>query len=107
MADDHDYPVRDRDRPPTHPGALLREQVLPATGKPKTEIAELLGISRQTLYDILSEKAPVTADMAVRFGKLFGNGPGLWLRMQSAHDLWHASRRIDTSAIPTLQPADA
>ena len=51
---------------PVHPGELLREDVLPAVGRPKTEIARLLGISRQTLYDILNEKQPVTPAMALR-----------------------------------------
>ena len=61
----------------THPGELLREDVLPALKKSKTEIANLLGISRQTLYDILAEKQPVTPGMALRLGKLCGNGPDL------------------------------
>ncbi|MEC5289028.1 HigA family addiction module antitoxin [Aurantimonas sp. C2-6-R+9] len=96
---------RDPNRCPTHPGELLREDVLPATGRTKTEIAALLGISRQQLYDILREKKPVSADVAVRLGKLFGNGAGLWLRMQAAHDAWHAERDVDVSAIPTLTAA--
>ena len=87
---------------PLHPGELLREDVIPALHKPKAEIARLLGISRQALYDILNEKAPVTADMAVRLGKLCGNGPNLWISLQRRYDLWHAERRIDVSKIPTL-----
>ncbi|MEF2549495.1 HigA family addiction module antitoxin [Aurantimonas sp. E1-2-R+4] len=96
---------RDPNRCPTHPGELLREDVLPATGRTKTEIAALLGISRQQLYDILREKKPVSADVAVRLGKLFGNGAAIWLRMQAAHDAWHAEREVDVSAIPTLTAA--
>ena len=69
---------------PNHPGELLREVVIPATGRSKTEIAKLLGISRQTLYDVLGEKQPVTPALAVRLGKLFGDGAGVWLRMQAA-----------------------
>ena len=91
---------------PLHPGALLREDILPAIGRPKAEIARLLGISRQALYDILDEKAPVTAGMAVKAGKLCGNGPSLWINLQRAYDLWHAERRIDVSKIPTLQAAE-
>jgi addiction module HigA family antidote len=79
--------------------------VLPAIGKPKTEIARLLGISRQSLYDILEGHQPVTPAMAVRLGKLFGNGARLWLSMQAAHDTWHAERDIDVSAIPTIKVA--
>ena len=65
-----------RGLPPMHPGELLREEILPALARPKTEIAKLLGVSRQTLYDILAEKQPVTPVMALRLGKLCGNGPG-------------------------------
>ncbi len=90
-----------------HPGELLREDVLPALGKPKTEIARLLGVSRQTLYDILNEKQPVTAAMALRLGKLCGDGPRIWLAMQSAFDLRMAERMIgeQVKAIPTLEAA--
>ena len=63
-------------RCPTHPGALLREDLIPATGRTKSEIASLLGISRQHLYDILRERKPVSPSVAVRLGKLFGDGAG-------------------------------
>jgi addiction module HigA family antidote len=96
---------RDPKRPPTHPGEILRETALPALGRTKVEIAELLGISRQHLNDILSEKKPVTPAMAVRIGKLLGNGPDVWVRMQATYDTWHAAREIDVSRIPTLKPA--
>jgi addiction module HigA family antidote len=89
-------------RCPTHPGELLRDDVIPATKRSKTEIARLLGISRQHLYDILDEKKPVSPAVAVRLGKLFGNGAGLWIRMQAAYDTWHAERDVDVSQIPTL-----
>ena len=87
---------------PTHPGELLREDVIPATGKPKTEIARMLGISRQHLHGVLAERKPVSPEVAVRLAKLFGNNPLVWMRMQSAYDAWHASREVDVSAIPTL-----
>lgn len=90
---------------PAHPGELLREIVLPATRLPKTEIARLLGISRQHLYDILAERKPVTPETAVRLGKLFGDGPGPWWRMQAELHLWEATRTLDVSAIPTLKVA--
>ena len=99
------YPKRRRDIAPLHPGELLREDIIPALGKPKSEIARLLGISRQALYDILNEKGPVTAEMAVKIGKLCGNGPALWINLQRAYDLWHAQRRVEVSRIPTLQAA--
>ena len=92
-------------RCPTHPGELLREDVIPATGRTKTEIARLLGISRQHLHDILEEKKPVSAPVAIRLGKMFGDGGGIWWRMQGAYDLWHAKRSVDTSNIPTIKAA--
>ena len=88
---------------PVHPGAILREDVLPALAISKTAVAEALGISRQTLYDILNEKQPVTAEMAVRFGKLFGNGAGFWVNLQRIYDLALAERAVDVSGIPTLE----
>jgi addiction module HigA family antidote len=94
-----------RGLPAMHPGELLREDILPALDKSKSEIADLLGISRQTLYDILNEKQPVTAGMALRLGKLCGNGPTLWLNLQRRYDLEKAEREVDVSAIPTLEVA--
>lgn len=93
---------RNTRRPPTHPGFLLADTVLPAAGKSKAEIARLLGISRQQLYAILDEKAPISPTVAVKLGKLFGNGPALWINMQAAHDIWQAEQKTDVSAIPTL-----
>ena len=100
---------RDPNRCPTHPGELLREEVIPATGKTKTEIAALLGISRQHLYDILEERKPVSPAVAVRLGKLFGDGAGVWVRMQGACDTWRAERKLaaEIKKIPTLKPAAA
>lgn len=94
-----------RGLPAMHPGELLREDILPATGKSKAEIARLLGISRQTLYDILHGKQPVTVPMALRLGKLLGNEPVFWLNLQRAYDLEQAEREVDVSAIPTLEVA--
>ena len=94
---------RNRARCPTHPGALLREDVIPATGRTKSEIAGLLGISRQHLYDILGERKPVSPSVAVRLGKLFGDGAGAWTRMQAAYDTWHAEQEEDVSGIPTIR----
>ena len=96
---------RSASRVPTHPGFLLADTVIPATGKTKTEIARLLGISRQQLYAILDEKAPVSPAVAVKLGKLFGNGPGLWIRMQAAYDVWQAEQTVDVSVIPTIAAA--
>ena len=93
--------------PPTHPGEVLREDVLPALGQSKAAIARALGVSRQTLYDILDERQPVTVPMAIKLGKLLGNGPELWIGMQNAYDLATIAPRMakELEDIPTLAAA--
>ncbi len=73
---------RGKSRCPTHPGALLRDDIIPATGR---------------------ERNPVSPAIAVRLGKLFGDGAGIWTRMQAAYDTWHAERTEDVSHIPTIK----
>ena len=101
------YKARRPERPPTHPGAILREDVLPALRMTVVDAARHLKVSRQTMHRILAEKTPVTAEMAVRLGKFCGNGPGLWLRMQQAHDLWHVEHELQDviKDIPTFKAA--
>jgi addiction module HigA family antidote len=81
-------------RVPTHPGAILREDVLPALDMSVTEAAKHLGITRQQLHRVLAETSGVSPEMALRLGKFCGNGPDLWIRMQEAFDLWHAKKKI-------------
>lgn len=92
---------------PAHPGALLREDILPALRLPVKDAAERLGVSRQMLHNVLAEKASVTPEMAARLGKLCGNGAGLWLRMQVARDLWRVERDMagELQRIPTMEAA--
>lgn len=75
---------------------------MPALPVSKTELAKALGISRQSLYDILAEKQPVTPAMAVRLGAIFSTSAASWLNMQTAYDLWHAERSVDTSRLKPL-----
>lgn len=88
--------------PPVHPGSILKEEVLPALNLSVSEAARRLGISRQNLHRILAGSQPITVEMALRIGKLCGNGPELWLRMQQAHDLRNAEERLreEIEAIP-------
>ena len=81
---------------------MLREDVIPATGRTKAEIAHLLGISRQHLHDILCERKPVPPAVAVRLGKLFGDGAGVWVRM-ATYITWNAERKEDVSKIPAFR----
>ena len=93
-------PIRSADRCPTHPGAFLREVVLPVVHKSRVEIASALGVSRQTLHKLVKEQQPVTADLAVRLGTAFDTSPASWMAMQAAHDLWHAARSIPADRAP-------
>ena len=91
--------------PPAHPGELLREDVLPAANLSKAAMARALGVTRQTVYALLEERQSVTPAMALRLGKLFGNGPTLWLNMQQAYDLWATERELaaELAAIKPLR----
>jgi len=91
-------------RPPTHPGEILREDVLKSLDLSVSEAARRLGVSRQQLHRILAGTHPITTEMALRIGKFAGNGPGLWLRMQQAYDLWHAENRM-TAELSRIETA--
>ena len=91
-------------RPPIHPGEVVREDVLPALGLSVSEAARRLGISRQQLHRVLACTHPITTEMALRIGKLAGNGAGLWLRMQQAYDLWHVEQRLQEE-LARIKPA--
>lgn len=72
---------------PSHPGEILREDIIPALSESKTAIARALGISRETLYNILNEKRPITPNVALRLAKALGSSPEFWLSMQAKYDL--------------------
>lgn len=84
--------LRDPKRKPTHPGEVLREDVLPALDMTQAELARRLGISRLSVSELLLEKRAMSADMAVRVAKLTDTTPESWLRMQEAVDLWALGR---------------
>jgi antitoxin HigA-1 len=92
---------------PAHPGEILREDVLSAMDMPLSRIASHLGVSRQTLYDILNEKRSITADIAARLGRAFGDNTLFWLNLQSQHDAWFAERSKAVRNIARLKSAAA
>ncbi len=103
-----EYPVTERPaRCPTHPGSLLREVLEEGLGLSVSEAARQLGVSRMTLHRILGGEQAVTPEVALRLGKLCGNGPELWLRMQMNHDLWRLERemREELERIPSYRAA--
>jgi len=103
------YPARRpaHNRQPTHPGAILREDVLPSLRLSAAQAAAKLGVSRQLLHSLLMERHRVTPEMAARLGKFCGNGAGIWLRLQKAHDLWLVERDLgqELARIPTMRAA--
>jgi len=89
-------------RQPVHPGAVLREDVLPEMQITVSEFARLMRVSRQTIHNILNETKPVTPNIALRLGKIIGNGPNIWLRLQEAYDLWEVELSI-ASELKTIK----
>ncbi len=97
--------------PVSHPAATIREIGLPALGISKTAFAKALGVSRQTLYDLLDEKQGITAAMALRLEVVYGGSAEFWLRRQATHDLWKARQSVSVSKLKRLKekadPGDA
>ncbi|MEO8343184.1 MAG: HigA family addiction module antitoxin [Gallionella sp.] len=90
--------LRNPNRRPTHPGAILREDVLPALKMTQTELAQRLGISRLSVSELLHEKRGMTPEMAMRVAKLLNTTPESWLRMQEAVDLWEVQQKPEKLA---------
>jgi addiction module HigA family antidote len=89
--------TRERKIRPIHPGEMLREDFLPDYGLTVSSLASALGVSRQTVNELLRERRAVTPEMALRLSRLFGNTPEFWLNAQRAVDLWDAARAIKKS----------
>lgn len=78
---------------PPHPGEIVRYECLEPLGLTVTRAAEGLGVTRQTLSDLVNERSGISVDMAVRLSKAFGSNPETWLGLQTAYDLWQARER--------------
>ncbi|MBM4123880.1 MAG: HigA family addiction module antidote protein [Nitrospira sp.] len=91
---------------PTHPGEMLREDFLPDYGLTVSGFAKALGVSRQTVHEVLRERRAVSPEMALRLSQLFGNTPEFWLNAQRAIDLWEAAKNAK-SKIDRIAPLDA
>lgn len=91
---------------PTHPGEMLREDFLPDYGLTISSFAKALGVSRQTVNELLRERRAVSPEMALRLSRLFGNSAEFWLNAQRAVDLWEAARN-KKSTIERISPLNA
>lgn len=90
-------------RRPTHPGEMLREDFLPDYGLTVSSLAAAIGVSRQSVNELLRERRSVSPEMALRLARLFGNSPEFWLNAQRALDLWEAAQAIE-SDVARIQP---
>jgi antitoxin HigA-1 len=97
---------KQREIAPTHPGEMLREDFMPDYGQTTTSLAEKLGVSRQTINELLLEKRAVSPTMALRLSRLFGNTPEFWLNAQRAVDLWKAQKE-NRNEIERIKPLSA
>lgn len=88
---------------PIHPGEMLREDFLPDYGFTVSGLAEALGVSRQTVNELLRERRSLSPEMALRLSRLFGNTPEFWLNAQRAIDLWDAAEELG-SEVSKIEP---
>lgn len=93
-------------RRPTHPGEMLREDFIPDFGLTVSGLAEAIGVSRQSINELLRERRAVSPDMALRLARLFGNTPEFWLNAQRAVDLWDAAETIKKDVL-RIKPLNA
>jgi addiction module HigA family antidote len=91
---------------PTHPGEMLREDFMPEYGLTASSLAEVLGVSRQTVNELLRERRGVSPTMAFRLSRLFGNTPEFWLNAQRAVDLWEVQESFGEE-VERIQPLRA
>ena len=82
-------------RKPRHPGALIKRQYLEPLEMTNTQLAEILGVSRKTISEIVNEQAGVSPSMALRLAKAFQTTPELWLNLQQKYDLWNAAQESE------------
>jgi addiction module HigA family antidote len=87
---------------PVHPVAIVRKDCLKPLGLSVTEAANWLGVGRQTLSNLVNEKASVSIEMAYRLSKAFGSTPETWLGMQLAHDLARSRDREHTIKVERI-----
>ena len=97
--------MRERNRPPVHPGRIIGSHYVKALDMNITSLAGILGISRKTASKIVNERGAVTPDMALRLSRAFNTTPHLWLGLQQECDLWHAAH--DSSEWKKVQSAEA
>ncbi len=95
-----------REIPPTHPGEMLREDFMSDFNLNATSMAMALGVSRQTVNELLRERRAISPLMALRLSRLFGNSPDFWMNAQHSYDLWESEQRFHKE-LSQIQPLNA
>ncbi len=102
----------ERNLPPVHPGAILREEYIKPLNLTITEVAQGLGVTRVNLSAVVNERGGISPELAVKLSEAFGNTSQFWINLQKNYELWHAERKVNRSSIkhfftdnPNLQPA--
>ena len=98
--------IKKREIPPTHPGEMIREDFMPDFNLNATSLAAAIGVSRQTINELLRERRAITPVMALRLSRFFGNSPEFWLNAQHARDLWDSQQRFG-KVLSQIRPLSA
>ena len=90
---------------PSHPGDFVRTEIVEELGLTVTKAAEILGVRRATLSDLLNAKTSLSPEMALRIEKAFGVGMEMLLRMQAWYDASQMRARANEVAVQLYEPA--
>jgi antitoxin HigA-1 len=89
---------------PPHPGEIVREECLVPLTLSVTKGAEVLGVTRQALNNLVNEKSGISPEMAIRLEKAFGAEAGFWMRLQAGYDLARARKDLSLNEIKRFVP---
>ncbi|HEY85001.1 MAG TPA: HigA family addiction module antidote protein [Chloroflexi bacterium] len=99
--------MRERKRPPSHPGQILKELYLTPLGISNTKLAQTVGVSRKTISAIVNKRKSVRPEMALRLSRALDTSPELWLNLQKTYDLWYTAQESqDWRQVQPLRLAD-
>jgi addiction module HigA family antidote len=93
-----------KNRPPVHPGEILREEFLEPLGLTQRDLADRIDVSYQRVNELVNGKRGVTADTALRLARAFGTSPDVWINLQVRVDLWEAENSRGSREIEKIRP---
>ena len=92
--------LHQRDAAPPHPGEILRDDIFPTLGMTRAAFARKLAITPRRLANLMAERTPMTADLAIRLGTVLGHGARYWLGLQMQHDIWLTAQPLELPVRP-------